>query len=107
MNPIFFRREITNQLNTLAPEDISILKSIQKPENVVLHIFAAETRCERSLRHGETIDTRLIAQLFLCQETFRAEYLNTNLRYYDERHKICFSQLIFTNFEMTFGNLDT
>ena len=39
---------------------------------------AAETRCERFLRRGETIDTRLIASLFLCQEICRAEDSNTN-----------------------------
>ena len=58
-NPSCFRRENTNQLNPVTPEDVSILKSIRKPESVVLRVYAADTRCERSLTGGEMIDTRL------------------------------------------------
>ena len=63
-------------------------------------MYAADTPCECSLRHGETIDTRLIAKIVLYQDIWHAEDPNTNLRYYDERHKICFSQRIFTTFEL-------
>ena len=33
-NPRYFRWENTNQINRVTPEDISIIKSIRKPENV-------------------------------------------------------------------------
>ena len=59
-NPSFFLcREITNRLNPVTPEDISILKCTNARKRCTAH--AVKTRCECSLRHGEMADTLLIA----------------------------------------------
>ena len=76
LNPFFFCREYTNEINPVTPEGISILKSIRKPGNVVLN---SPLKLYVSVPSGMGKRSIPISSLifFLHKEIWRAEYPNT------------------------------
>ena len=97
----FFRREITNRINPVSPEGISILKSIRKPENVVLRM-PLKLGCKCYSRHRKTIDTRLIVLFPSLSRDVARRRSQSNFKNYDARCKICFAQGGFAIFDVKF-----
>ena len=62
----------------------------------------AETRCERSVRHGQTVDILTIAYLISIKRYGVYMIPHTKIRYFDEIHKICDSQSNFYVFSLDF-----